>query len=175
MPDALGNRNAFKRVVEWGDGWIPNRTSVDEIQRGRAILNALADQAGRDPHAIEVMAFGRTGQCRDRAVMQELEDAGANHQYDSCSVLFALTRRPGGNQGARSPGVGAKAFGIPIRSMYIGIFNWQSRTHKKGALYRTPTIVRPDERRRYACALAPLAMSSSQGPGMRPRLVPPIM
>jgi probable F420-dependent oxidoreductase len=79
-PIFLGGRarNAFKRVVEWGDGWMPNRTSVEEIQRGRAILNELAERAGRDPRSIEVMAFGGAGQFRDRAVIQELEEAGAN-------------------------------------------------------------------------------------------------
>lgn len=79
-PVFLGGRarNAFKRVVEWGDGWMPNRTSVDEVRHGRAILNELAEQAGRDPRSIEVMAFGAAGQFRDRAVIQELEEAGAN-------------------------------------------------------------------------------------------------
>src|SRR5215813_1488717 len=79
-PVFLGGRarNAFKRVVEWGDGWMPNRTSVEEIQRGRTILNELAEQAGRDPRSIEVMAFGGAGQFRDRAVIQELEEASAN-------------------------------------------------------------------------------------------------
>ena len=79
-PVFLGGRarNAFKRVVEWGDGWMPNRTSVDEVRHGRAILNELAEQAGRDPRSIEVMAFGGAGQFRDRMVIQELEEAGAN-------------------------------------------------------------------------------------------------
>jgi probable F420-dependent oxidoreductase len=91
-PVFLGGRarNVFKRVVEWGDGWMPNRTSVEEIQRGRAILNELAEQAGRDPRSIEVMAFGRTGQFRDRAVMQELEEAGANR-------VTVLLRQPVGD------------------------------------------------------------------------------
>jgi hypothetical protein len=38
-----------------------------------------------------------------------------------------------------------------------------------------PTLVQPDERMGYARARASLAMSSSQGPGKRPRWVPPIM
>ena len=38
-----------------------------------------------------------------------------------------------------------------------------------GALSRTSTMVRPDERRRYVRALASLAISSSQGPDKRPR------
>jgi len=71
-------RNAFKRVVEWGDGWMPNRASVDEIQRGRETLNELAQQAGRDPSSIVVLAFGASGQFRDRETIKDLEKAGAN-------------------------------------------------------------------------------------------------
>lgn len=71
-------KQAFKRVVEWGDGWMPNRITADDVRRGRAILNELAEQAGRDPRSIEVLAFGFAGQFRDRAAIQELEEAGAN-------------------------------------------------------------------------------------------------
>lgn len=71
-------RNAFKRIVAWGDGWMPNRTSADEIKRGRNTLTELAEQAGRDPRSIEIVAFGHAGHFRDRAAIQELEAAGAN-------------------------------------------------------------------------------------------------
>jgi alkanesulfonate monooxygenase SsuD/methylene tetrahydromethanopterin reductase-like flavin-dependent oxidoreductase (luciferase family) len=71
-------RHAFKRVVEWGDGWMPNRISADDIRRGRAALDELAEHAGRDPRSIEVLAFGFGGQFRSREAIQELEDAGAN-------------------------------------------------------------------------------------------------
>jgi probable F420-dependent oxidoreductase len=71
-------RNAFKRVVEWGDGWMPNRISVDDIRRGRTVLNELAAHAGRDPRSIEVLAFGFDNQFKSREVIQELEEAGAN-------------------------------------------------------------------------------------------------
>ena len=36
-------------VGEWGDGWMPNRASVEEIKRGRERLEELAQRAGRDP------------------------------------------------------------------------------------------------------------------------------
>jgi hypothetical protein len=49
------------------------------------------------------------------------------------------------------------------------------RTTHKGVMYRTPTRVQPGERLSYVRARASLAMSSSQGPGKRPRWVPPIM
>jgi hypothetical protein len=71
-------RYACKRVVEWGDGWMPNRISTDDIRRGRAALNELAAHAGRDPRTIEVLAFGFGGEFRSRAAIQELDEAGAD-------------------------------------------------------------------------------------------------
>ena len=79
-PVLLGGRskNVFKRVVEWGDGWMPSHASLDEIQRGRETLNDLAKQARRDPGSIQVMAFGESGEFRDREAIKDLEKAGAN-------------------------------------------------------------------------------------------------
>jgi probable F420-dependent oxidoreductase len=79
-PILLGgsSKNVFKRVVEWGNGWMPT-ASVEEIKRGRAVLNELAEKAGRDPQSIEVLAFGQPGQFRDRQAIEDLEKAGVNH------------------------------------------------------------------------------------------------
>ena len=79
-PVFLGGKalNAFKRVVEWGDGWMPNRASVEEIRQGRETLDRLAKEAGRDPSTIRVMAFGASGQFRDREAIMDLEQAGAD-------------------------------------------------------------------------------------------------
>ena len=79
-PVLLGGtaRNVFKRVVEWGDGWMPARVSADVIKRGRDTLNELAQKAGRDPASIHVMAFGGPGQFRDREAIKDLEQAGAD-------------------------------------------------------------------------------------------------
>ena len=71
-------KNVFKRVVEWGDGWMPTLPSVKEVAQGRAALDSLAAGAGRDPSSIEVMAFGRPGQFRDREAIKDLERAGAS-------------------------------------------------------------------------------------------------
>ena len=75
---SLGSRNVFKRVVRWGDGWMPTRSSVEEIRQGRATLNELAEQAGRDPQSIDVMVFGSSGKFRDRESIKDMEEAGAN-------------------------------------------------------------------------------------------------
>ena len=79
-PIFLGSnaKNVFKRVVDWGDGWMPGTTSVEEIARGRETLTELASQSGRDPDSIEVMVFGTSGQFRDRDSIGEMERAGAD-------------------------------------------------------------------------------------------------
>src|SRR5713101_5130419 len=48
-PVLLGgaSKYVFKRIVEWGDGWLPTGASVEGIQRGRATLNELAEKAER--------------------------------------------------------------------------------------------------------------------------------
>ena len=71
-------RNVFKRVVKWGDGWMPSRASVDEIELGRETLNDLAQKAGRDPASIQILAFGGPGQYRNREAIKDLEQAGAD-------------------------------------------------------------------------------------------------
>ena len=82
-------KNVLKRVVEYGDGWMPARAASivsatdpdfvdrEEIERGRATLNELAQEAGRDPASIQVLAFGGPGQYRTREAIEALEEAGA--------------------------------------------------------------------------------------------------
>ena len=42
-------------------------------------LNELAQQAGRAPQSISVVAFGQKGQYRTRAEIEELERGGIDH------------------------------------------------------------------------------------------------
>ena len=72
------DKNVFKRVVEWGNGWMPVLSPVEEIKRGRATLNELAEKAGRDPRSIEVLAFGLPGKFRTREEVRDLEKAGVD-------------------------------------------------------------------------------------------------
>lgn len=76
-PVLLGGmaRNVFRRIVRWGDGWMPNRVTPDDISAGRATLNALAEEAGRDPASISISVFGQPA---DRALIGELFSAGAD-------------------------------------------------------------------------------------------------
>ena len=76
-PVLLGGaaRNVFKRVVAWGDGWMPIRLTPDEVERGRATLDELATAAGRDPSTIDITVFG---QASDRDTLQRFAEAGAS-------------------------------------------------------------------------------------------------
>ena len=68
-------RNVFKRVVEWGDGWMPNRVTPEDISAGRQKLNELASEAGRDPESINISVFGQPS---DRELVSGLFEAGAD-------------------------------------------------------------------------------------------------
>jgi alkanesulfonate monooxygenase SsuD/methylene tetrahydromethanopterin reductase-like flavin-dependent oxidoreductase (luciferase family) len=80
-PILLGGRakNVFKRIVEYGDGWIPpyippySVISPEQIRHGRETLNELASQAGRDPTSIQVVAFSWLP---DREAVKAFEAAG---------------------------------------------------------------------------------------------------
>jgi probable F420-dependent oxidoreductase len=80
-PVLLGgsSKYVFKRIVEWGDGWLPTGASVESIQRGCATLNELAEKAGRNPRSLTVIAFGQPGQFGDREELRALEKAGITH------------------------------------------------------------------------------------------------
>jgi len=72
------SKYVFKRVVEWGDGWMPVLSPVEEIKAGRRRLNEMAEAAGRDPKEISVLAFGFPEKFRTRAAMDELAAAGVD-------------------------------------------------------------------------------------------------
>ena len=75
-PVLLGGRakNVFRRIVTWGDGWMPTRTNPEEIEQGRREIDRLAREAGRDPSSIEVMVHGQTA---DPELLRDFENAGA--------------------------------------------------------------------------------------------------
>jgi probable F420-dependent oxidoreductase len=66
--------NVFKRIVAWGDGWMPTRATPQDIKSGRATLDELANAAGRDPRSIEIMVYGEAG---DPETLKRFEEAGA--------------------------------------------------------------------------------------------------
>ena len=76
-PVLLGGttRRVFKRIVEWGDGWLPNRVTPEQVREGRAILDSLAADAGRGPASISISVFGRPP---EPDLVNAFEDAGAD-------------------------------------------------------------------------------------------------
>ena len=60
-PVLLGGnaRNVLQRVARWGDGWLPNRATPEQIEEGRKRLDALADERGRDPTSLTISVFGQ--------------------------------------------------------------------------------------------------------------------
>jgi len=60
--------------VAWGDGWLPNRVTPDQLRERRATLDRLAKDAGRDPAKLTISVYG---QPPDRELIKRLLDAGA--------------------------------------------------------------------------------------------------
>ena len=69
-----GAQRVLERVVAWGDGWLPNRITPDQLRDSRATLDRLAKDAGRDPNAITISVHGQPA---DRDLIRRLLDSGA--------------------------------------------------------------------------------------------------
>jgi probable F420-dependent oxidoreductase len=69
-----GAANVFKRIIAWGDGWLPTSVGPDVVREGRATLDRLAREAGRDPTSITVSVHGQPA---DRDLVRRHLDAGA--------------------------------------------------------------------------------------------------
>ena len=67
--------NVFKRVVAWGDGWMPVRVTEEQVREGRATMTELAQAAGRDPSTIQLIV---TNVQPNREVIAGYEEAGAS-------------------------------------------------------------------------------------------------
>ena len=70
-----GAKNVLQRVAAWGDGWLPNRVTPEQLRESRATLDRLAKDAGRDPRALTISVYGQPA---DRDLIRRLHDAGAN-------------------------------------------------------------------------------------------------
>lgn len=76
-PVLLGGaaKNVFKRVVRWGDGWLPIRVTPDDVKGARAALSELAEAAGRDPGDITITVHGQNA---DGDLIKRFVEAGAD-------------------------------------------------------------------------------------------------
>jgi probable F420-dependent oxidoreductase len=75
---SINNPRALKRVAEWGDGWIPVVSSVDEFADGVTKIKAMTKEAGRDASTIDFTVFGGGGQWQSAAKIREFEQVGAD-------------------------------------------------------------------------------------------------
>ncbi len=75
--------NVFKRVVAWGDGWMPVRTTPEQTRRGRAATDELAERSGRDPKTIQLTVYGVDP---DPGVIAQYEEAGADRAIVTLST-----------------------------------------------------------------------------------------
>ena len=76
-PIILGSKapNAFKRIAQWGDGWLPLEITVEEVAYGRSELDQLARLNGRDPNEIEISVMGVPA---DPESIERYAEAGAD-------------------------------------------------------------------------------------------------
>jgi probable F420-dependent oxidoreductase len=68
-------KNVLQRVVDHGDGWLPNRVTPEVLRQSRETLNELATAAGRDPTSIGISVYGQPA---ERALIEALFAAGAD-------------------------------------------------------------------------------------------------
>jgi len=68
-------KNVLRRVVAHADGWLPNRVTPADVEESRKKLDAMAEEAGRDPKSITISIYG---QAPDRDIVQSLLNAGAD-------------------------------------------------------------------------------------------------
>ena len=75
---SIGSPFVLKRVVAWGDGWLPFSTDPGEMAKGREELTTMAKAAGRDPASIDVTCFSPEGFFRKASEVDELKKTGSN-------------------------------------------------------------------------------------------------
>ena len=76
---SIGSPRVFKRVVEWGDGWLPFSADPQEIATGKAELEKIAGEKGRDMATIDITVFAPGGLFRTKAELADLAKAGADN------------------------------------------------------------------------------------------------
>lgn len=73
-----GSPYVYRRVAEWGDGWIPVVADLAAFREGMDKLKAACDGAGRDIGTLDITIFGSPGQWRTSEEIAALEKNGAN-------------------------------------------------------------------------------------------------
>ncbi|MBM4228380.1 MAG: LLM class F420-dependent oxidoreductase [Gammaproteobacteria bacterium] len=93
---SIGSPNVYRRVAEWGDGWLPFVVDPKELTEGRAEITRQAERIGRNPKELEICAFAAPGMFRSRDGIKALAEAGADNavvwldQANQADVLAQL-------------------------------------------------------------------------------------
>ena len=74
----IGSPYVYRRVAEWGDGWIPLIADMAAFEEGMKKLTSACEGVGRDIATVDVTIFGMSGQWRRRDQTRQLEKGGAN-------------------------------------------------------------------------------------------------
>ena len=61
-PSLIGGmaKRVFNRIVEVGDGWLPNRVTPEEVQNGKSKIRSLCAESGRNPDDISITIYGQS-------------------------------------------------------------------------------------------------------------------
>jgi probable F420-dependent oxidoreductase len=76
---SIGSPNVYRRVAQWGDGWLPFVVDPKELTEGKAEIAKCARTAGRDPATLDITAFAPGGMFRRSADIKMLAAAGADN------------------------------------------------------------------------------------------------
>ena len=68
-------KRVFNRIVEVGDGWLPNRVTPKEVQNGKSKIRSLCAESGRNPDDISITIYG---QSPDKQLITDFINAGAD-------------------------------------------------------------------------------------------------
>ena len=68
-------KRVFDRIVEVGDGWLPNRVTPEEVQNGKSKIRSLCAESGRNPDDISITIYG---QSPDKQLITDFINAGAD-------------------------------------------------------------------------------------------------
>ena len=79
MLASIANPRVYKRVGQWGDGWLPISTDPEEMAEGKAEITKHAKDAGRDPDSIEINLFAPTGMFRTKSELAEVAKVGTDN------------------------------------------------------------------------------------------------
>jgi probable F420-dependent oxidoreductase len=67
--------HTLRRVVKYGDGWLPRAGWPEKVLEGIGTLRQLANEAGRDPSSINISVFAMP---EDRDWISKFSDAGVD-------------------------------------------------------------------------------------------------